>query len=248
MEGPNDAPVLIMSHPLGADLTIWERQIEPLSKHFRLLRYDSRGHGQSGTHSSPYRMARLGQDVLDVMDTLKLENADWCGVSLGGMVGQWLGANAPHRFRRMIFSNTSSYYPDKTPWDDRINAVKTSGTNAVVNAIPLRWFTPEFVEQSPNVVKSLQDVTLSMSAEGYIGCCIAIKAMDHRDLLRHISASVLVIAGNQDVATPLAHSEYIYNHITHAKLVVLEAGHISNLERAAEFSENVIKFLRHIES
>jgi 3-oxoadipate enol-lactonase len=248
MAGPATAPVLIMSHPLGADLSIWERQIEPLSRYFRLLRYDSRGHGRSGAPASPYTMARLGRDVLDVMDALELETANWCGVSLGGMVGQWLGAHAPRRFRRMIFSNTSCYYPDKKSWDDRIEAVKADGTSAVVGSVPSRWFTPAFVDHEAATVKSLQDVLMSMATEGYMGCCEAIKSMDHRDIIGGITAPVLVIAGEHDVATPLAHSEYIHCHIRGSKLVMLKAGHISNLERPAEFSEQVLKFLQPVEA
>lgn len=244
--GPDTAPVLIMSHPLGADLTIWEPQIEPLSKHFRLLRYDSRGHGKSGAPASAYTMARLGQDVLDVMDALKLETADWCGVSLGGMVGQWLGANSPHRFRKLIFSNTSCYYPDKSSWEDRINAVRAHGTSAVVNAVPARWFTPAFFEHEPGTVKSLQEVLRNTAADGYIGCCESIKMMDHRQIIGNITAPVLVIAGEHDIATPLPHSEYIRDHIPNSQLVMLKAAHISNLERAAEFSEQVIKFLQPV--
>jgi 3-oxoadipate enol-lactonase len=243
IDGPQDAPILILSHPLGADLTIWERQIEPLSAHFRLLRYDSRGHGKSGAPASATSMARLGQDVLDVMDALDIEAADWCGVSLGGMVGQWLGANSPDRFRSMIFSNTSCYYPDKSSWNDRIKAVTANGTSAVVDSVPARWFTPAFVAQEPAAVKALQDILASMSADGYAGCCEAIKAMDHRDLLKDITARVLVIAGEHDLATPLPHSEYLHDHITRSDLVILNAGHISNLERAAEFSQNVLEFL-----
>jgi 3-oxoadipate enol-lactonase len=123
VEGRDGAPVLMLSNSLGTNLHMWDDQAPEFAKHFRLVRYDRRGHGQSGVPKGPYSMERFGRDVLSVLDALKIKKISWCGLSMGGMVGQWLGANAPDRIEKLVLSNTNSYYPDKGPWNDRITLV-----------------------------------------------------------------------------------------------------------------------------
>src|SRR5215469_6135704 len=149
VEGPERAPVLMLSNSLGTNLYMWDPQVEDFTRHFRLVRYDRRGHGQSGVPKGPYSMERLGRDVLAILDALKIAKVNWCGLSMGGMVGQWLGANAPQRIDRMVLSNTASHYPDKTMWHDRFKAIQEGGVAAIVERSLNAWFTAAFREREP---------------------------------------------------------------------------------------------------
>lgn len=244
VDGNDSAPVLILSNSLGTNLGMWDPQVPGLSQHFRVVRYDRRGHGRSGAPAGPYAMEMLGRDVLAIMDGLGIEKANWCGLSMGGMVGQWLGANAPERFDKLVLSNTASYYADKSAWADRINAVKTGGIDSVAAVVANRWFTPGFIEREPAKVERLREMVRETPLDGYLGCCEAIRAMDLRDFLPAIAAPTLVIAGQHDVATPPADGEYIRDRIPGAKLVMLDAAHISNVEQAEKFTAEVLGFLR----
>jgi 3-oxoadipate enol-lactonase len=152
VEGPERAPVLMLSNSLGTNLHMWDDQVAPFTRHFRLLRYDRRGHGRSGVPQGPYSMERLGRDVLAVLDKLGIEKINWCGLSMGGMVGQWLGANAPDRVDKLILSNTACYYPDPTFWVERLKFVRANGLPALVGANMERWFTKDFRERAPDVI------------------------------------------------------------------------------------------------
>jgi 3-oxoadipate enol-lactonase len=242
IDGSERAPVLIMSNSLGTNLGMWDPQVAPLAKHFRLVRYDRRGHGKSGVTAPPYTMELLGRDVLAIMDGLGIKKASWCGLSMGGMVGQWLGANAPERFERLVLSNTSSHYPDKSAWADRINAVKTGGIAAVAGGVANRWFTQGFIDREPAQVARLKDMVLATPLEGYLGCCEAVRDMDHRALLPKITVPTMIIAGTHDVATPVVDAEFIRDQIPGAKLTVLDAAHISNVEQADKFTTAVLGF------
>jgi 3-oxoadipate enol-lactonase len=244
IDGNDSAPALILSNSLGTNLGMWDPQVPALTQHFRLVRYDRRGHGQSGAPAGSYSMEMLGRDVLAIMDGLGIEKANWCGLSMGGMVGQWLGANAPERFDKLVLSNTASYYADKNAWADRINAVKTGGVAAVAAGVANRWFTPGFISREPDRVERLSQMVRETSVEGYLGCCDAIRDMDHRDLLPKITAPTLIIAGKHDVATTPADAEFIRDRIPGAKLAMLDAAHISNVEQAEKFTAEVLGFLR----
>jgi 3-oxoadipate enol-lactonase len=244
IDGHDSAPALVLSNSLGTNLGMWDSQVEALSKHFRLVRYDRRGHGQSGVPAPPYTMEMLGRDVLAIMDGLGIKKANWCGLSMGGMVGQWLGANAPERFDKLVLCNTASYYADKSAWADRINAVKVGGLAAVAAGVANRWFTSGFIEREPDKVERLRQMVRETSLEGYLGCCDAIRDMDHRDLLLKITTPTLVIAGKHDVATTPADAEFIRARIPGAKLVMLDAAHISNVEQAEKFTAEVLGFLK----
>jgi 3-oxoadipate enol-lactonase len=244
IDGNDSAPALILSNSLGTNLGMWDPQVPALTQHFRLVRYDRRGHGQSGAPTGPYTMEMLGRDVLAIMDGLSIKKANWCGLSMGGMVGQWLGANAPERFDKLVLSNTASYNADKNAWADRINAVKTGGVAAVAAGVANRWFTPGFISREPDRVERLSQMVRETSVEGYLGCCDAIRDMDHRDLLPKITAPTLIIAGKHDVATTPADAEFIRDRIPGAKLAMLDAAHISNVEQAEKFTAEVLGFLR----
>jgi 3-oxoadipate enol-lactonase len=243
VEGPERAPVLMLSNSLGTNLHMWDEQVAPFTRHFRLVRYDRRGHGRSDVPKGPYSMERLGRDVLAILDGLGIERINWCGLSMGGMVGQWLGAHAPNRLDKLILSNTSCYFPDKALWNDRIELVRKNGLAGIVDANMERWFTKAFRERSPQPVARIRDMFLATKVDGYIGCGEAIRDMDHRPLLAQIDAPTLVIAGRHDPATTLEAGEFIAQHTPNAKLAVLETAHIANMEQPQAYADTVLGFL-----
>jgi len=243
IEGPQHAPVLMLSNSLGTDLHMWDDQAAPFSRHFRLVRYDRRGHGKSGVSKGPYPMERLGRDALAILDALGIERANWCGLSIGGMVGQWLGANARDRVDKLILSNTTCYIPDKSVWNERIKLVREKGLAAVVDGTMERWLTKKFRESSPQTVERLRKMFLATTVDGYIGCGEGIRDMDHRPLLAKIKAPTLVIAGRHDPGTTLEAGEFLQQHIADAELAVLDAAHISNMEQPIAYADTVLEFL-----
>jgi 3-oxoadipate enol-lactonase len=243
VEGPEGAPVLMLSNSLGTNLHMWDDQVAPWTRHFRLVRYDRRGHGKSSVPKGPYTMARLGRDVVAVLDALNIAKINWCGLSMGGMVGQWLGANAGKRIDKLILSNTSCYFPDKTMWEGRLKLVREKGLAAIVDANMERWFTKGFRERSPQAMAKMREMFVATNVEGYCGCGEAIRDMDHRPLLAKITAPTLVIAGRHDPATPLESNEFIRQHIPGARIAVLDAAHIANMEQPQVYADTVIGFL-----
>jgi 3-oxoadipate enol-lactonase len=241
--GPERAPVMMLCNSLGTDLHMWDPQVEAFAQDFRLVRYDRRGHGKSGATKGPYSMTLLGRDALAIMDGLGLKTVSWCGLSMGGMVGQWLGANAPERIERLVLANTNCYYPVKDPWNDRIKFVSEKGLAAIVTPNMERWFTKDFREREPAVIARMTEMFLKTPLEGYLGCCAAVRDMDHRELLAKIKAPTLIIAGRDDMATPLENAIYIQTRIPGAALTVLEAAHISNVEQPGAFTGEVLGFL-----
>ena len=222
---------------------MWDDQASAWSRHFRLMRYDRRGHGKSSVPKGPYPMERLGRDVLTMLDSLGIAKINWCGLSMGGMIGQWLGANAPNRIDKLVLSNTSSYFADKTMWEDRLKTVREKGLAAIVDANMERWFIKDFRERNPQAIARMREMFLATKPDGYIGCGEGIRDMDHRALLGKIAAPTLVIAGKHDPATTLEANEYIRQHIPGAKLTVLETAHIANVEQPQLYADTVLKFL-----
>ena len=241
--GPEGAPVLMLSNSLGTNLHMWDGQVEPFTRHFRLVRYDRRGHGKSGVPKGPYTMERLGRDVLAVLDGLGIRTINWCGLSMGGMVGQWLGANAPEHVERLVLTNTSSYFSDKNMWNDRLKFAREKGMAALVGPNMERWFTKEFRERSPAAVDRIKEMFLATALEGYVACGEAVRDMDHRALLPKIAAPTHIIAGRYDPATPLEANEYLRDHIPGATMTVLDAAHISNVEQSEAYTNAVLTFL-----
>ncbi|HZL31655.1 MAG TPA: 3-oxoadipate enol-lactonase [Pseudolabrys sp.] len=242
--GPDSAPALMLSNSLGTNLNMWDDQVGEWSKHFRVIRYDRRGHGRSGVPQGPYSMERFGRDVISVLDALKVKKTNWCGLSMGGMVGQWLGANAPDRVEKLVLSNTNFYYADKAPWADRIKAVREQGLPKLVDANMQRWFTEGFRNKAPVVIARMKAMFIATDPAGYIACCEAIRDMDFRASNSSIKAPTLVIVGAQDPATPPAQGEEIARQIPGAKLVSLDAAHIANMEQPKLYAEVVLNFLR----
>lgn len=244
VEGRKDAPVLMLSNSLGTTLQMWDEQVEPFAEHFRLVRYDRRGHGQSGLSKGACTIERLGRDAVAIMDGLGLETVNWCGLSIGGMVGMWLGANVPQRLDKLILSNTACYMATPGLWDERIRTAREHGMAPLVEATLERWFTKEFRERAPETMARMRAMVLETPPEGYASCCEAIRDMDQRESITRIPVPTLIIAGRYDPATSLEAAEFIRGRIAGSSLAVLEAAHISNVERPDDYARTVLGFLR----
>jgi 3-oxoadipate enol-lactonase len=243
VEGRDGGPTLMLSNSLGTTLQMWEPQMKALAQVFRVIRYDRRGHGKSGVPPAPYSMERFGRDVLAILDDLNIEKVHWCGLSMGGMVGQWLGANAPERMGKMVLANTACYYPDPTNWLNRIKAVTEGGIAAVADTVIASWLTSDFREREPQITANLKALLLATPVQGYLACCQVLSTLDQRGLLPKIKSPTLVIAGRHDMTTPLAGAEFIRSQIPRASLTILDAAHISNVEQPHAFTDAVIGFL-----
>ena len=243
VEGRDGGPTLMLSNSLGTNLNMWEPQMKALGHVFRVIRYDRRGHGKSTVAPGPYSMERFGRDVLAILDDLNIEKVHWCGLSMGGMVGQWLGANAPERMGKIILSNTACYYADPTNWLNRIKAVKEGGIAAVADAVIAGWLTADFREREPQIAANMKAMLLATPVEGYLACCEALSTLDQRALLPKIKSPTLVIAGRHDMATPIAAGELIRSNSPGASLTILDAAHISNVEQSHAFTDTVVGFL-----
>jgi 3-oxoadipate enol-lactonase len=243
VEGRDNGPTLMLSNSLGTTMQMWEPQMPALTKLFRVIRYDRRGHGKSDVGMTPYSMERFGRDALAILDSLNIEKVHWCGLSMGGMVGQWLGANAPQRFDKLILANTTCHYPDPTSWDVRIDALRRDGFEAIADGVMSAWFTADFHDREPLVVARMRTMLTTTPMEGYLACCQALRTLDQRFLLTQIPHPTLVIAGRHDLATPPAAGEFISSRISRARLTILDAAHISNVEQQLAFTDAVIGFL-----
>ncbi|WP_371419848.1 3-oxoadipate enol-lactonase [Tardiphaga sp.] len=242
VEGRDSGPTLMMSNSLGCTMAMWEPQMPALTKLFRVIRYDRRGHGKSGMNG-PTSMERYGRDVLAILDDLNIDKVHWCGLSMGGMVGQWLGANAPERFNKIILANTSCYYPDPTNWHNRIKAVREGGLASVADAVIGGWLTADFREREPETTARMKAMLIASPVEGYLAACEALSTLDQRALLPKIKSPTLVIAGRQDNATPVSAGEMIRSGIPGASMTLLDAAHISNVEQPYAFTDAVVGFL-----
>jgi 3-oxoadipate enol-lactonase len=244
VEGPAHAPTLMLSNSLGTTLHMWDDQVAPFTEHFRLVRYDRRGHGQSGVPGGPCTIERLGRDALAIMDGLGLKTVNWCGLSIGGMVGMWLGANAPQRLDKLILSNTACYMPVPGLWDERIRTAREQGMRPLAEATLERWFTKEFREREPETIARMRAMILATPPQGYASCCEAIRDMDQRETISRIPVPTLIIAGRYDPATNLEAAEFMRSRIPGASVAVLDAAHIANVERPDDYARTVLKFLQ----
>lgn len=243
VKGDEDAPALMLSNSLGTNLHMWADQAGDFTEHFRLIRYDRRGHGQSGAPQGPYSFDRFGRDILAILDALEIDKVNWCGLSMGGMDGQWLGANAPDRIEKLVLANTNFYYADKGPWADRIKFVREKGLDALVDPNMERWFTQGFRERAPQTIERMRKMFVASNRDGYIACVEAIRDMDFRATNPRVTTPTLVIVGKHDPATPPAAGKAIADAIKGAELVALDAAHISNVEQPKAFTEAVLDFL-----
>ena len=243
VEGPDGAPVLILSNSLGSNLHMWDPQIPELTKHFRVVRYDSRGHGKSAAPEGPYSLEQLGRDALAILDALGVEKASWMGLSKGGALGQWLLVHAPSRIERAVLANTAAKFGTPDVWNERLRVVREHGLNGLVEGVIDRWFTKDFQGRDPDAVARIRESFIATPAIGYAACMSALRDVDLREAIRGVKTPVLVIVGRHDPATPPEAGREIAASIPGARLVELNAAHLSNIEDAEAFNRAVIDFL-----
>lgn len=246
LEGPEHAPVLVLSNSLGTNLHMWDTQVPLWTKHFRVLRYDTRGHGDSLVTEGPYSIEQLGRDVLALLDALQIERAHFCGLSMGGLIGQWLGINAGERLQRLVVCNTAAKIGSPETWNPRIEMVLRDGAEAMRglrDASIERWFTPAWSSEHADQVKRITDMLATTSPQGYAANCGAVRDADFRDQLGAISAPLLVISGEADAVTPPSGGLYIQEHVAGAEYTGFLAAHLSNVEVGEPFSRRVLDFL-----
>lgn len=243
LEGKQGAPVIVFSNSLGTNLSMWDPQISSLRGEFRILRYDTRGHGLSAVPPVPYTQDQLGKDVLTLLDAVNIRQAHFCGLSMGGQVGIWLGANAPDRFVRLVLCDTAAHIGNPEIWNARIEAIRAGGIPAIASGAIERWFTARFIAQSPEVVAWVRRMILDTPPQGYIGCCEVIRDTDLTEQARRVHAPTLVISGTHDPATPPAQGRLLASMIGGARYLELDASHISNIEASSRFTSAVREFL-----
>ncbi len=241
LDGPDDAPVLVLSSSIGSSLGMWNPQMDVLRERFRVLRYDHRGHGKSPVLEGPYSMEELGRDVLGLADSLGVERFSFCGLSLGGMVGMQIASEAPERVGKLVLCSTAAELGPTSMWDERIEAVRSGGMESLVDAVMERWFTPDCEGAE---VEKIRRIFLDTPPEGYAACSAAIRDMDLRDRLPSINADTLIISASEDPATPPERGEEIKNAIPNARMTIIpDASHIANVERSDAFTKEIVEHL-----
>lgn len=247
LEGPEDAPVLVASNSLGTTLRMWDDQAHALLERFRLLRYDHRGHGSSPVPTGPYKIDDLGRDILTLLDRLEVEHFSFCGLSVGGAVGMWLASEVPERVERLVLCCTAARFAPPEQWDERAETVRADGVGAIADAVLERWFTTPFRKSHPEVIEWAGGMLRNTPAEGYAGCCEAIRDADLRSRLGAIRAPTLVVAGADDPAAPPEEAQLIRGSIPGARLVVVEqAAHLANVEQSEAITQAVLEHLEPV--
>jgi 3-oxoadipate enol-lactonase/4-carboxymuconolactone decarboxylase len=243
LDGRAGAPVLVLSNSLGTTLEMWAPQMPALLEQFQVLRYDTRGHGQSSVTPGPYSIAQLGHDFLALLDHLGLARANFCGLSMGGMTGIWLGVHHPERIERLVLCNTAAKIGTAELWEARIAAVRGLGMEGIVPGVVDRWFSAGFQARAPQAIAQVRAMLLATSVDGYAANCGAIRDMDQVAAVAGIKLPTLVIAGTHDLATPAEQGRAIAGAIAGARYVELDASHLSNWEQAGAFTAALIGFL-----
>ncbi len=245
-DGAEGLPVLVLSNSLGTSLGMWDEQIPAFARHFRVLRYDTRGHGESSVSPGPYSIEQLGRDVLGLLDGLGIERFTFCGLSMGGLIGQWLALHAGPRLQRLVLCNTAAKIGTEQVWNDRIKTVLNGQQQAMRDmrdASIARWFTPGFAEQQPDVARRITDMIASTSPDGYVANCAAVRDADFREQLAGITVPTLVVCGAKDPVTTVEHGQFIQTQVAGAELAVFEAAHLSSVEAGEAFTQRVLEFL-----
>ena len=238
---------LIFSNSLGTNLHMWEDNMDVLSHHFNILRYDKRGHGASSIpiHQNQISIADLGNDVIALLDYLQLDKVYFCGLSIGGLIGQYLGIHYPNRFHKIIISNTAAKIGSEEGWKTRVKQVTEHGLQSILTATGERWFTAAYHAKEPQKVQKILQIFESNSLQGYIACCYAVAQADFSEKLFLLDVPTLIIAGTADQVTTLADGKFLQKRIPNANLVTLDAAHLSNMEHPEEFAKHIIHFTQH---
>jgi 3-oxoadipate enol-lactonase len=243
LEGPSNAPILVFSNSLGSNLSMWDPQTSSLAKTFRILRYDTRGHGQSSTTPGPYSIEQLANDVLALLDFLQFDRVYFCGLSKGGMIGMWLGANAPSRFCKLVLCNTGAQLGSTDFWNARASSVLNSGMSSISRAVADRWLTPDFRAAHPDIDASLIKMIEATDPAGYAANCAALRDFDFRANLSSVKVPTLVIAGAHDAAATPAQGKFLSDNIPSARYLELLTAHLSNIESRDAFTSQLLDFL-----
>jgi 3-oxoadipate enol-lactonase len=246
LSGKMDGDTVILSHSLGSSFSMWNPQMETLSEHFKVLRYDTRGHGGTDTPPGAYMLDQLGADAVGLLDALKIDKAHWVGLSMGGMIGQCLGLNYSDRFKSLSLCDTAAIMPDdfQSMRQERINIAQNQGMQALADPTMERWFTEPYLAQDPPGVKFIRDIFLKTAVTGFVGCMGAIGELNYLERLSEIQLPTLVIVGKEDMGTPVSAAEAINKRIPNSKLVVIDsAAHLCNVEQADVFNDVLMEFL-----
>ena len=237
-------PALIFSNSLGTNFKMWQPQIDFFQQDFFVICYDTRGHGASSAPQGPYSIDQLGQDVVNLLDHLNVEKATFCGISMGGLTGQWLAIHRPERFNQVVVCNTAAKIGQEQAWNDRAALVREQGLQPIASTAASRWFTEPFIQSNATVVNNLQNDLAAGSAEGYASCCEALAKADVREQLKDITVPVLVVAGQQDPVTTVVDGQFMVERIANSQLFEINASHISNVELSNEFNQAVKQFIK----
>ncbi len=247
LEGRSGAPVVVLSNSLGTTLAMWQPQMETLLKHYRVLRYDTHGHGQTAKNDK-VTLPQLAENVISVMDDAGVRQAHFCGISMGGLTGLWLARFAPERFLTVTVANSAAKIGEQSGWLSRARSVRSEGMSGVASGAASRWFTEDFARRNKTVVDPLIEKLCAIDPEGYAACCEALAAADLRADIAAITLPVLFIAGRLDPITPVADSEFMQSQIPGSHILVVNASHLANIEAAPEFTAALINFTQQHEA
>ncbi len=243
LDGDPSKPALLLSNSLGASLGMWEPQVETFARHFQVIRYDTRGHGQSEVTPGPYTIAQLGQDAVGLLDHLGIRKAHFAGVSMGGLTGQWIALNHPERVRRLVLSNTAAYIGPPENWTSRAEKVRGDGVGSIAEAVVSRWLTSDYAAAQPELFASLRAMLASTAPEGYAAACLAVRDADFRERIERIDVPTLVVSGTHDLPTPPRDGRFLAEHIPGAIYRELSGAHLTNLEDVQRYNAELIAFL-----
>lgn len=248
LDGPESAPVIAFSNGLGTATALWDAQVAALSGKFRILRHDTRGHGQSKTTPGPYTIELLSRDLISLLDALKISRVHFCGLSMGGLIGQWFANNQADRLISVTICDTAARIGAADMWNARIAKVKTEGLAAIVDAVTSRWLTEPFAQKFPQTLESVRVMLLGNSPDGYALCCGAIRDADFSQASPTTQVPMLVITGAQDLVTSPSDAKFLVAKYAGARYVELNGGHLSNVEDAAGFTRALSDFISQLEA
>jgi 3-oxoadipate enol-lactonase len=243
LAGPANAPALVLSNSLGSNFGMWDAQIPDLTKTYRVLRYDTRGHGQSEVTPGSYTFEQLARDVLALADSLNIEKFSFCGLSMGGVTGLWIALHAAQRLHKLVLCSTGAKIGTDDAWNTRIEAVRKAGTKSIAAATMERWFTASFRQREPQTVQRIQQTLENTNTEGYIACCEALRDTDLREEVSGVRTPTLVISATHDPAAPPPEGKFLAKQIPGASYIELDAAHLANIEQPKQFTQEVSDFL-----
>jgi 3-oxoadipate enol-lactonase len=242
-DGDARLPVLIFSNGLGTNLHMWDGQVGDFVKHFRVLRCDTRGHGKSGVTPGPYTIEQLSEDIIGLLDSLQLDRVYFCGLSMGGLIGMFLGTHFAKRFHKLALCSTAAKIATNDTWETRIQTVNTGGMKAIANTVLGRWFTEGFLLTHPAEVQRIAAMLHATSPEGYAANCAAVRDSDQRDSVKHIHLPCLMVVGKDDFGTPPSEAQKLTKLIAGSQYAEVPGSHLCNIESRQEFNQCLLQFL-----